>query len=48
MNFTLSGCIFEPCGAKPMSEIIVIAERSAAGPIQNMIDEIKNMTQIPE
>ena len=46
MNFTLSGCIFEPSGAKAMSEIIVITERSAGKGLQNIIDEIKKMTQI--
>jgi len=46
LNFTLSGCIFEPCQAKTMSEIILIAERSAAEHFQNMIDDFQNKTII--
>ena len=42
LNFTLSGCIFEPCQIKTMSEIILIAERSTAKQFQNMIDDFQN------
>jgi len=48
VNFTLSGCIFEPCQAKTMSEIILITEKSPADQFQNMIDEFQNMTRNPK
>ena len=47
LNFTLSGCIFEPCQAKTMSEIILIAEKTITDQFQNMIEEFQNMTRIP-
>lgn len=46
LNFTLSGCIFEPCQVKTMSEIILITEKSPAEQFQNMIDDFQNKTII--
>jgi len=46
MNYSLSGCIFESCQTKTMSEIILIAERTTSDYFQNLIAEFQNLTKI--
>ena len=40
LNFSLSGCIFEPCEVKNQSELVIITERSALDQNKTMKNEI--------
>ncbi len=40
LNFSLSGCIFEPCEVKNQSELVIITERSAFDQNRSLNEEI--------
>ena len=42
-NFTLSGCIFEPCQTKEQNEIVIIVEKSGINLLHNLRPEIEKI-----
>ncbi len=42
-NFTLSGCIFEPCQIKEQNEIVIIVEKSGINLLHNLRSEIEKI-----
>lgn len=41
VNYSLSGCIFEPCLAKKQNEIIIIVDKSDSSQLQNLYNRLE-------